>query len=219
MIRGKEVVLAAASFTAGVGMAAAAFWVEGYWRSMLLDLGMVFVTLAAGLIVVNLYLDRSARKSAMEPLIELIETSIQEHHNDLMDKAWERIGKPQFNQLVDRYLENDRDPLALTPDERDAIYNLVKFNRENLALLHHRLEEDLRELALIMGWSFDPKILEHVFRCRYSIARMRNVSFDDSDAAKREVSGLLLNIDLDAFSVHSHLAHAVGFKAKDMYYD
>lgn len=212
-------ILAAASFTAGVGMAAGAFWLEGYWRSMLLDLGMVFVTLAAGLIVVNLYLDRSARKSAMEPLIELIETSIQQHHNDLMDKAWERIGKPQFNQPVDRYLENGKDPLALTPDERDAIYNLVKSNKENLASLHHKLEEDLKELALIMGWSFDPKILEHVFRCRYSIARMRTASFDDSETAKREVSGLLLDIDIDAFSVHSHLAHAVGFKARDMYYE
>ena len=85
--------------------------------------------------------------------------------------------------------------------------------------MYEKLEEDLKELALIMGWSFDPKILEHVFRCRYSIASMRNIAFDDSEAAKRDVTKLTLDIDLDAFSVHSHLAHAVGIKAKDLYYE
>jgi len=219
MLRGKEIFLAVASFMAGVAVAAGAYWTEGYWESLLLDVAVMFAALGAGLIVVNLYLDRSARKAAMEPLIELIENSIQQHHNDLMDKAWETIGKPQFNDLVDRYLEHGRDPLALRPDERDALYEMVKSNRENLSSLHDKLEADLKELALIMGWAFDPKILEHVFRCRYSIARMRTVSFDDSDSAKREVAGLVLDIDIDAFSVHSHLAHAIGFKAKDMYYE
>jgi len=219
MIRGNEVSLSLASFAIGVSIAAGAYFTEGYWESMLLDLAMVFVALGAGLLAINFYLDMHARKSAVEPLLELVEEAIQEHHNNLVDRAWERIGKPQFNELVDRYVKHGRDPLALTPGERDAVYEMVKSEREVLNRLHDHLDEQLKELALILGWSFDPRILQHTFVCRSAIARMRAIKFDDTEASKRQVAQTFLDIDISAFAVHGHLAEAIGLRARELYYE
>jgi hypothetical protein len=219
MIRGKEVGLSLTSFAVGASIAAGAYFTEGYWQSMLLDLAIAFVALGAGLMVINFYLDMRARKSALEPMLELVEESIQQHHNDLMDRAWASIGKPQFSDLVDRYVERGRDPLALTPSERDAIYEMVKSDRDNLHRLQDHLDEQLKELTLILGWSFDPRILQHAFSCRSAIARMRTLDFDDTDATKREVCQMFLDIDISAFGLHGHLAEAIGLKAREVYYE
>jgi hypothetical protein len=219
MIRGREVALSLASFAIGAGMAAGSYYLEDYWRHLLLDAAMVFVALSAGLLAVNFYLDMRARRSAIEPLLELVEPSIQQHHNDFLDKAWDRLGKSQFSKLVDRYEASDRDPLVLTPDERDSIYEMVRSDKESFFRLYEQLEEELKELALILGWSFDPSILQHSFNCRYSIARMKGADFDDTDATKAEVCKLFLDIDLNAFALHLHLAKLQGLRMRDLYYE
>lgn len=219
MIRGKEITLSIVAFSVGIAIAVGAYFTEGYWESLLLDAAMVFVALGIGLIVINFYLDMKARREAVDPLLGLVQTSIQQHHNDLIDRAWEKLGKSRFSELVDRYMKHGNDPLALNAEERDAIYVMVKSDKDRILELHNQLQDELKELAAILGWSFDPLILRHIFECRYAITRLRAIEFDDTNETKAEVCRLYLDIDINAFGLNSHLTGLIGLKKEDMYYE
>ena len=73
--------------------------------------------LSLGLFLVNMYFERKGRRAAVVPLLGLVAPSIQKNHNELLQSAWDSFGKPQFGEILDRYMKHNGDPEVLTPAE------------------------------------------------------------------------------------------------------
>jgi len=213
----KEIYLATACLLLFIALAIGAAYSNPYWQALLINLSTTALGLAIALIVINVYLDRSARREAVRPLLKLIAPAIGAHHNDLIHAAWDRFGKPQFGEIAKRYTENNGDPRALTPDERNSLYDIIKTNRDRVLDLLGRIDNDLRELVVIIGWSFDPDILKHAFSCRYAISQLRIITFDDSNDAKLAICEQFLDADMMAFAVLRNLHSLIGSPKEELF--
>jgi hypothetical protein len=210
VMKGRELLIALIAVVIAVALAILAYFTPRYWTEVLLHLGATLAGLAAALIIVNRYLEGDARRRAVRPLINLVTPSIQAHHNSLLEGAWNRFGKPHFENILKRYLESRGDPLSLTFDERNGLYELVKADKEELFALLTKLDRDLRELVSIVGWSFKPELLQSAFECRLAISRLKEVSFDDSDEAQRKAAEHFIDTDINASHVYYLLVEIAG---------
>ena len=218
-MRGRERLFSLAAGLTAILLAVFAFRSDGYWRSLLLNVSTTALGLSAALAIVNFYLDMSAKKTAVYPLLRLIAPSIEEHHNQLLDKMLARFSRPQFQEMAKRYHDNKSDPHALTHDERNAIYEIVEHDKDSFFLQYDRLEQELRELAIILGWSFSPAILSDSFNCRYAIAKLKATCFDGSDGAKLQVCENFLDVDINSYSVFAGLVELLGLNKDEIYAD
>lgn len=190
-----------------------------YWSSFCANIAVGLLGLGAGLFLINFYLNREAKKEAVFSLMTLVAPSIEQHHNDLLEEAWGTFGRPQWGEMIDRYISNNGDPTSFTPEERDKIYAMIKAKKEFYIDRLRKLETDLRELVLILGWTFDPSILAHCFNSRYSILKFSTSSFDDSTETKKAVIEHFLDAEITSNQVHSGLVRLLGWKEKDIYGD
>lgn len=219
-IRGKESLFAILSVIVGVALAVAGMFIpQPYISGFIANLATTFFGLGVGLYIVNIYLDRKSRKTAVTSLLRLIAPSIQAHHNALLTEAWNRFGKPQWGEIMDRYADNDGDPRALTPDERHTIYEMVKAKKAMYEVRFTTLEAELKELAVILGWSFDPSILGASFNCRYAIAKLRAATFDDSEDSTLVVCEQFLDVDFTSSQIFHRLVELLGLDKKKIYSD
>lgn len=219
-IRGHEKKIAILSFLLAIGLAAAGYFASSaYIGGLLANIASTFLGLSIGLYIVNIYLDRESKRAAVTSLLKLIAPSIQGHHNALLHEAWNRFGKPQWGEIIGRYTENGGDPRALTPEERQKIYDMVKAGKVKYDSTFTTLEAELKELALILGWSFDPGILSASFNCRYAITKLRAATFDDSEEAKLEVCEHFLDTEFTSSLVFHGLVELLGLDKKAIYSD
>lgn len=217
-IRGNEHRLALASILAALAIGIGGYFVSNsYLASIAANLSTTMFGVGIGLYLVNLFLERDARKQAVMSLLKLVAPSIQEHHNALLIEAWNRFGKPQWGELLKRYASNGGDPHALTPEERNKIYGMVKSEKAAYETRFLKLESELRELALILGWTFKPSILSSSFNCRFAITKLRAASFDDSEPAKLEVCERFLDVELTSSAVFHELVELLGLDKKGIY--
>jgi hypothetical protein len=205
-VRGHEAYLAWAALVTAIILGVTSGLVSDQYRqSVLIELMSTMLGLSLGLFLVNVYLERRNRRDAVRPLLALVAPSIQRNHNDLLSAAWGTFGKPQFGELLRRYMGNNGDPQALSPAERDSLYGLVKGQLAALQTQLDRLDADLRELTYMLGWSFKPTILRSAFACRHSIQQLRLVTFDDSAESKLRACEHFLDVDIHAFSTFNAL--------------
>ncbi len=216
-MKGKEWMLAIVTMVISLGFAIGGYFSTGYWQSLFINLATTTLGLTLALVVINVYLDLNTRKDAIKPLLKLVKPTIQEHHNALLNKAWASFGKPQFAELIDRYSENNGDPRSLAPQERETLYKMIKEDKDALFARISTLEAELKELALLLGWSFKPGILRASFSCRYAIVRLKTVNFDDSDQSKLDACEHFLDLDIAAHSVFHQLVEFLGMKKSDVY--
>lgn len=216
-MKGKEWILAIVFLLVAVAFAVTGHRVTDYWQALCINLATTCLGLAAALVVLNVYLDLSTRKAAIRPLLQLVAPTMRDHQNALLDTAWNRFGKPQFKEIITRYTKNNGDPRALTPQERNGIYEMVKEDRDSLFARMDKLELELKELALLLGWSFKPGILKSSFSCRYAIVRLRAIEFDDSDQSKLDACEHFLDLSFMAHSVFAQLVDFIGLNKSDVY--
>jgi len=218
LLRGKEYITAAILFLLGAEVLRRGASISStYWQSVMANGGVTLLGLAAAILIVNAYFDYRSRKAAVYSLLKLVAPAIEEHHNELLQEAWNVFGKPQWGEIVDRYKDNNGDPRALVPDERHQLYSVIKARKGVYDQRFTRLEAILKELALILGWSFDPGILKDTFNCRFAISKFLVTPCDDSDVAVIELCEQFLDIELTSFQVFHGLIQLLGI-AKDKVY-
>ena len=199
-LRQNEVVLGALFFIVSLLCGVWAYFITpGFYQSLLAGITTTLFGVSAALFAVNVYLGRRSRKSAISALLKLVSPSIEENHSKLLNEAWTRFGKPQFRELIQRYEENNGDPQALDPSERDTLYDMIKPKKLSYDRLLNKLEQDLKELTFILGWSFDPEILRNCFSCRHAIAKFRDLALEDSLQNKYDICEQFIDIDLYSF--------------------
>lgn len=190
---------------------------DSYWSSYVANISVTLIGVSIGLFLVNHYLNREAKKAAVQSLLRMIAPSIQQYHNDLVSEAWGTFGRPQWAEMIQRYVAQDGDPLAFNPTERDQIYAMIKKDEIKYKQKLKELDSEMRELVSILGWSFDPSILASAFNCRYAIVKFCAISFDDSIDSKKAALEHFLDAEIMATEVHDDLAKLVGLKIKDIY--
>ena len=168
---------------------------DPFYQNIISEIFGTFVSLALGLIIVNVYLESAAKRQAVRSLFQLCNESIARFHNQWLNLCWAKFGRDGFTELGLEYIKSSGKPQALKKDVRDAIYNLVKGNT-SLLLLIDRLEETMTELSRMAGWSLDPNLLSACLEARLAIARLKASTWDDTDATIDHVTEHIIDVDL-----------------------
>ena len=168
-----------------------------FWESVAINAATSFMALGVGLIFVNIYLERHARKGAVRSLLVLSHTAIGDFHDALLDIGWARFGRDQWGNFIKEYMDAGGQPEALRQEVRDFLYNTVKDNTA-LARKIDKLEETLAELSRMVGWDLDPQLLQHCLDSRIAVAHLKRTDSDGSAAAKDQVTEHLLDADIQS---------------------
>ena len=176
-------------------IAAAYFVPSSFWQAVAINTGTCFLTLGVGLILVNIYLERNARRGAVRSLLLLSSRTIIEYHNELMDLCWARFGRDDWGKIGQEYLNSNGQPEAVKQEVRDFLYDLAKNNRSLMSKLE-RLDESLTELSRMVGWDLDPRLLESCLDSRIAIGRLKDIDLDDSAKAKDLATKYIMDSDI-----------------------
>jgi hypothetical protein len=117
-----------------------------FWQAFLINASTSFLALGVGLILVNIYLERSARKGAVKSLLVLSNRAITDFHNPWVRLCWARFGRDEYGKIGREYIKAKGKPQALRQEVRDGFYELVK-NHPELMSTVESLEESLIELV------------------------------------------------------------------------
>jgi hypothetical protein len=74
----------------------------------MISVGGTFLALSMGIFIVNIYLNRDEKKTALEALFYYVAKSMDEFHDKLLDLMWTKFSKSEFNDVMNEYWEDDR---------------------------------------------------------------------------------------------------------------
>jgi hypothetical protein len=166
---------------------------NSFWQAFFCNTSSSVFVLGIGIAIVNIYLDRGARKGVAKVLRKWAIGSIDAFQDALNRQIWAMLGKEEWDLAVREYLNADFRPEAIKQNSRDAIYEEVKKGGD-LKNRYAELGETLTELAYLSGWDFDAMLLQNCIDSRVAIGKLRVVSFDDSRMAKDLVTANIIDI-------------------------
>jgi len=184
--------------TFGVGLLALVggyFCPSPFFQAFLINISSSFLAIGSGLLIVNIYLERQARKGAVKSLLVLSNEAIAEFHNLWLDLIWAKMGSEGYDQTVQGYIKAGGKPEALKESARLDIYNAVNANKA-LQSAVDKLETTLTELSRLVGWDLDPRVLEASLDARLAIGRLKAVEMDDSAKSRDMVTENIIATDL-----------------------
>jgi hypothetical protein len=185
-----------------------------FWQAFLTNASASFLAIGFGLILVNIYLEKSARKGAVKSLLVLSNRAMVSFHNKWLDLCWAKFGRDEFGKIGQEYIESDGKPEALKQSVRKDIYDLVK-NSNDLRSSIENLEESLTELSRMAGWDLDARLLEACLDARISISRFKSIEFDGSEADIDKVTEHIFDIDIHIQNARSLLMDLAGISDED----
>jgi len=204
---------ASTSIVALLCIIAAYYQSASFWQSLLIGLGTTFLGLGLAVLAVNYFLAASDKKLAAKPVLKLIGPNIHKLHNDLFIRhLHKKLGKDQFETLIALYQKHNRNPRAFSPQQRDAIYEAVLEKKDELMSVYEALQEQLRELTLLLGWSFDSRITGASLDARISFATFKAASWDGSEDGKASVVEAYLDAEVTTSAVFAALTKHLGMK-------
>ncbi len=171
-----------------------------FWQAVLINASTSFMALGVALIFVNIYLERHARRGAVKSLLVLSNRAIAQFHNSLLNQAWAKYGRDEWGKTRSEYVKSNGKAAALRHDVREFLYETAKSNKDIAAKLE-KLLDTLTELSRMVGWDLDARVLEACLDSRIAIGRLKDVVFDDSDAAKDAATEHLMDADLHSQGV------------------
>jgi hypothetical protein len=168
------------------------------------------LSVAMAVAIVNLLLDQKSRKLAAGPLARLVSLPIVKHHNAQILWGREKFGTADFNKLIDKYESNGHNPIAFSPSERDQFAQMISENIKDIESHHTVIEERLREMIGVLGWSFDAKIIAAALNCQQNIADFRLNNPPEDDNARLKLIEMYIDIDSSATTALSCLYAVLG---------
>jgi hypothetical protein len=185
---------------AAVFLLGAYFSRSQFWQAVLINSSTSFMALGVGLIFVNIYLERHARRGAVKSLLVLSDQALAQFHNAFLNLGWAKFGRDEWGKIQEEYIHSRGKPTALRQDVREFLYEMAKSNEDLKARLE-KLLDTLTELARMVGWDLDARLLQACLDSRISIGRLKDIKYDGSDDSKNSATEHLLDID-----IHSGLA-------------
>jgi len=204
----RHLVLICIAFAGAIGLGAY-FAPETFWQPLLINLATVFFGASLAILLVNIYLERDARKQAVQALLALASEGIGDFHNTFLDIIWTKFGKDDFGDPRTKYKKADGDIMVLTPEQRKGVYDLAKEHQTRLNPLLERLDQSLAEAVALVGWSLDHRFLTQALQARSAIRRYRSIDLDDSDESIQNAAKRIIDIDTcsaDAYHILKELS-------------
>lgn len=190
--------------------------VPGYWQDLALGLATTFLGLGIGVLAVNAYLSSADKRQFAKPLLKMIAPQVEELHNELViQHGINTFGKNDFERILEVYKKHKGDPQAFSPQQRDALYAAIELIKPDLIRVHDILTEQLRELTMLLGWSFDSRVTSAALSARLSFATFKAANWDGSDETKRVTIEAYLDSDAATGAVVHHLIAYLGVKESD----
>jgi hypothetical protein len=184
---------------------------DPFISNVMLALFSATVSIAIALFIVNFLVDQRSKRIAAAPLVRLVQGPILHLHNEYFIRLGrEKFGTHQFNSLIDAYQNNGRDPIALSPDQRERISEMIEDNKSEIISAAKSIDVRLSDLITVLGWSFDAKIIASALTCKQNISEMlSNIDpLDDVQRLKR--TEMYLDIDASASGVLKRLVEVLG---------
>ena len=201
----------------GLFICVVAYWTPPpFFQGLLISVGVTLFGFSLALAIVNGYLHTEEKKRAAIPLMKMIYPAFSELHGSyLIEKGQLEFGIPQFETLLDAYQKN-KNPKDLSPEQRNGLYKIIKENSTEINRLTSELHDQLKEMSFILGWSFSPSVMTASLDCRLNIAKLSNLSFDDTIQTKLDACELFLDIDLQATAVFKNLVGILGIQIDEI---
>jgi hypothetical protein len=185
----------------------------GYWHELSLGLSTTFLGLGLGVLAVNAYLASTDKRLFSEPLLKMILPNVQELHNDLfITHGRKTFGKDQFEHLIDIYSKHNGDPQAFSPEQRNSLYAAIESRKSDLLRCFDLLQEQLRELTLLLGWSFDSRVTAAALTARLNYSTFKALNWDGTDATKLTTIEAYFDAEAATSAVLKHLVAYLGLK-------
>lgn len=182
----------------------------GYIHELLVGLFGTFGGLAAGLFVVNFYIDKGARKLAAASLALLIETAVNRFHNDyFVGISHARFGSTKFGSMIDDFVKAKRAATAFSPDDRAALKEMILGHRDQIKLALQDLDQRFSTLITVLGWIFDSKIIAAGLETKRNASELI-AAFDSEDPDQEtRLIEFWFNVDASANSTRRFLAEVL----------
>jgi hypothetical protein len=190
---------------------------SNFFQAYLIEVSATFFSVAVGVVVVNIYLDRASRIGPTKLILALSHEALVNFHNTYLGLLLTKFGRNEIQTFQAIYVGANGDPKALSPNIRSQIYEVAKSKENELTRLLQELENALSEITALAGWDLDTQLLENTLKSRTAIRGYRKISFDDSDDAKEKVTEALLDIDIFTAEVHGILIKLGGFNIEDFH--
>ena len=194
-----------------------AYFVSGtFWQSLLISLSTTLFGFGLALFIVNHILTSSDKKAASEPLVKLIMPNIKKLHNEyFVQHLKAELGTAQMEEWLEIYTNHKGDPKAFSPEQRDKLYEVIQSKKDELEKVYESLQEQFRELTLLLGWSFDSKITSDAFSSRLNMATFSSSSWDGEVETKLSVIEAYLDIEADTQALFSKLMSYLGLSKEE----
>jgi len=190
----------------------------GYLQGLVANVAATIFGLAAGILLVNIYLASSEKGAAATPLLKLISPAVKELHNDLfVTHLKNTFGIEKMRTLIDIYQKNKRNPRAFSPEQCNELHSAIASRATDLLRVHEILIEQFRELSMITGWSFDPSVTAAALEARLNFVKFKSLHAQATQGpdTKYQVVEAYLDGEAAASSVFEKLMHRVGLQEKD----
>jgi len=179
-----------------VSLAIGAYWSSGFAQDLLLMICGTALSLAVGLLVVEVYLRSGEKRLVAVILHEIIRPLMERFHNDyIIAKSRDAFGIPYFDKLLNDYSTNDGNLQSLSPQDRDTLFDIIQTNRDEVLPILDMLNIELKHLLLSVDWSFSPDIIPLVMECRTLIGRFAGLTLTEDAQNKLQACKLFLDID------------------------
>jgi len=179
------------------------------WQGFAVGMAGNLIAVAIGIVLVNQYLESSARKGAVKALLMLSEQAIAAFHNRWVTLCWSKFGRDGYGKIGEEYLTANGKPDALKDEVRRDIYDIYVANPE-IQNLVKALDEALAELSRLAGWSLDNSLLEESLKARISVSKLLSVVLDGSVDSRKLITEHVLDIDLFTGAARQRLMELAG---------
>src|SRR3984893_2200967 len=121
-------------------------------------------------------LELTRQKDGRCSLLSLIANLHEKLHNELFIRAgWDKFGSARFGQLIDMYTESKGSPEAFAPEELESLYQMIISKKAELIDVYSKIEANARDMAAILGWGYDARILGAILSVRSNILSFMNL--------------------------------------------
>ncbi len=187
--------------------AIAGWFLSGYPKELAVSLFGTSGGLFVGLIVVNIYIDKSSRKVAAVPLALLIETAINRLHNDyFVEIANQKFGSTKFGAMITDFGEGKREAQAFSPEDRCALRDMLMHHKNGIITSVEDVDKRFSTLIDVLGWTFDAKVVAYALETKRNASELiAALNSEDPDATERMIKHWF-DIDLNASATRRRLA-------------
>ena len=158
------------SLAFAIGLTMLGYFLDGYFQSIALATASVSLGLSVGLVVVNGFVNEKERRLAAMVLMQMVANDVNDYNTLFISKGRERFGIPVWNEIIDVMNRNRRNPVALTPEQRAGVLEIIEGNAEEIRSVMQRIDSGFREMSYVLGWNFHPKILRDTMLSRMEIS-------------------------------------------------